>query len=278
MSRLALALTLPLLACDVGDSAPGEDAAPSETIQVSGALTESATWSGAVEITGDTQLVGGTTITVEPGTIITVADGARVLVRGTLDVRGTGAGKVTIRPADPEGFHGGFSVDGGGTLTVHFGVLTGGGVYLGAGGTANLVDTRMSRAPGDLLTMDGGTVVMDYSQIGVDPGESDTTHCDMHFDGDNVNSIRVTHSNITTSAYGIMFYAGTGAVFTNNNWYGNLQYSVHTLSPFGGRPGVTADFTGSWFDARNVVAATGTTLTGLVVDPSLPRNVAGPRS
>ena len=42
----------------------------------------------------------------------------------------------------------------------------------------------------------------------------------MHVDGDNVNTIRVTHSNITTSAYGLM----------------------------------------------------------VVIDPSAPRNVAGPRS
>ncbi|MGE3761951.1 MAG: hypothetical protein AB7L94_06855, partial [Kofleriaceae bacterium] len=41
--------------------------------------------------------------------------------------------------------------------------------------------------------------------------------------------------------YGLMFYHGTNANFTNNNWFGN-QIDVATS------PGVQGDFTGSWFE------------------------------
>jgi hypothetical protein len=45
-----------------------------------------------------------------------------------------------------------------------------------------------------------------------------------------------------------MFYHGTAANFTNNNWFGN-QIDVAT------NPGVTGDFTGSWFEDTAPLAA-----------------------
>ena len=286
LKLLAFALALPLLACSVGpDGAPigdgpdggGDDldAAPGNVTTVAGTITQSATWSGTIDVTGSTTIMAGATITVSAGTTIKLAVGTTILVRGTLAVEGTSAGKVTIKPAQAGGFHGGFAADSGGRLTFSYVVLTGGGVHLSTGGTAIIVDSKMAHASGDLLTMDGGTVDMQYSQIGVDPGQSDTTHCDMHFDG--TSTIRVTHSNITTSAYGVMFYGGTGAVFTSDNWYANSSFSVYTVPAGPGQPGVTGDFTGSWFDNDKVFKAAGTTLTGVVLNPALPRNPAGPR-
>ncbi len=279
---LALALTLPALACSVGDDdgAPGQpDAgstvdAPPAGLQVSGTLTASASWSGVVDVVDDTTIAAGATIAVAPGTLLRIAGGARVLVRGALELGGTSAGKITIGAPTAGGFHGGPYADGGGRLTMTYVVLTGGGVHLGTGGTATITDSRMAHVQGDLLTMNGGTLVMDYSQVGLDSG-TDTTHCQLHFDGS--NSIRITHSNIGTAAYGLMFYGGTSAVFTNDNWYGNSEFSVHTVSPVGGQPGVSGDFTGSWFDDNKVVRAAGTSLTGVVRDPARPRNTACPR-
>ena len=82
---------------------------------------------------------------------------------------------------------------------------------------------------------------MSYSQIGVGPGETDTTHCNLHFGGTMPNTIKVTRSDINGAPYGLMFYAGTNANFTNNNWYGN-QIDVDTSA------GVQGDFSGSWFE------------------------------
>jgi hypothetical protein len=280
MVRLAaLVLALSAFACSVGPDGPGPadqpDAGAGSALQIAGTLTTSATWSGPVEVTDDTMIASGVTIDVLPGATITIASGATVLVRGVLDVEGTAAAAVTIRPR-PDELHGGFYVDGGGAITLRHVALTGGGVHTGSNGTATIVDTRMAHVTGDLLTMDGGSIDVDHSQIGLDDGQRDSTHCELHFDGA-TSQIRITHSNIGTGAYGVMFYGGTNAVFTDDNWYGNVEYSVHTVSPFGGQPGVSADFTGSWFDRDNVVRAAGTSLTGLVVDPTAPRNVAGPR-
>jgi hypothetical protein len=98
-------------------------------------------------------------------------------------------------------------------------VQTGGGISVAAGGKVTLVDTQMSHSPGDFLVMSGGTLDMSYSQIGVELGQRDTTHCDLHVAGP--VSLKVTHSNISTSVFGIMFYGGINADFTYNNWFGN---------------------------------------------------------
>jgi hypothetical protein len=131
---------------------------------------------------------------------------------------------------------------------------TGGGIHLSGTGKATLVDTTMSHmASGDFLTMGGGTLDMQYSWIGVEAGMSDTTHCDMHFDA--ARSIKVTHSNISTSAFGIMFYGGTAADFTYDNWFGNQT----TVDKF---PGVSGDFSFSYFD-KGAPSGTGITAANL---------------
>lgn len=283
-----LLLALPLVACNVGSvdgpGSPGDqpDAGATDDIdapvppgemQVSGTISASATWSGTIDVVGNTTIASGVTVTVMAGSVVRIADSGSFLVRGVLDLQGTAAAKITVKPSG--NFHGGFYADGGGQLKLAYVVLTGGGVHTGTGGTATVTDTKMSHVGGDLLTMEGGTIDVQYSQIGLDPGGTDTTHCEMHFDGN--DTISVTHTNIGTGVYGVMFYGGTHAVFTNDNWYSNGEYSVHTVSPTGGQQGVSGDFTGSWFDKNDVLKAAGTNLTGIVVNPQAPRNTAGPR-
>lgn len=278
MSKLlALALAVPLLACTVGggDDTGGGGTGPDGGGGgggggVSGTIAADATWTGSVTISGQTVIAAGVTVTVEAGTTISFeAGGVGVNVAGVLAVQGTKAAPVTIGPAAAGGNHGGFVIPTGGALELTYAVQTGGGIRT-EGGTATIVDSRMSRTSGDFIVMSGGALAMSYSQLGLDAGQTgDTTHCDLHFGGTG-NTVSVTHSNIATAPYGLMFYGGTGAVFTGNNWYGN-QTHVDT------QPGVQGDFTGSWFEGSAPVPASGANLVGLDALATARLADAGPR-
>jgi hypothetical protein len=263
---LSIALCLPLAACVIGDENAGggaDDQGGTNTGSnnngggtsdgsLTGLISQDATWSGTVLIgfSGTTtRIEPGVTITVSPGTAIKFKSGASLDIKGTLRVQGTSAAKVQIGPAADNSF--GLIL--GGTLELKYAVMTGGNIQTNAGSTATLSDTKMYHASGDLLIMNGGKVTMDHSQIGPAPGETETTHCNIHTSGD-ANTINITYSNINGAPYGLMLYGGQNAIFTNNNWYGN-QTHVDT------QPGVSADLSGSWFEGAKPVAGSGATLT-----------------
>lgn len=223
-------------------------------------------------VTGATTIDPGITVTVAAGTTINFASGAYIAVEGILDAQGTKASVVTLAPSTAGGYFGGISVPTGGEIKYSYVVQTGGGISTSGTGKALIVDSKMAKVSGDFLVMSGGNVDMSYSQIGLDQNATgDTTHCDMHFGGTG-NTIKITHSNIGTTPYGLMFYAGTNAIFTNNNWYGN-QIDVDVTQG----SGVSGDFTGSWFDGAAPVAKAGTQLTGLNALSNTKLADAGPR-
>jgi hypothetical protein len=229
---------------------------------VSGNIAANTTWSDTVNITGTTTIKPGVVVTVMPCTNMNGAATSGLLVQGTLDIQGTNIAPVLYQDLGGYGIH----LPPGGVLTTHYYVQVGSGIHL-TGGSATLIDTRMSHSDHDFLTMGGGTVDVEYSAIGVEPGEGDTTHCDMHF-GAGGNVIKVTHSNLSTSVYGIMFYSGQGADFTYNNWFSNtVDIALQTGSP------VSGDFSFSWF-AKGVPNKPGVT----VNNPASARLAdAGPR-
>ena len=253
MTKLwALALSLPLTACTIGDGGGAEPGDGGVTSPVT--ISESATWSGTMAIDAITTIAAGVTITVAPGTEITIARGKSINVAGTFDAQGTKELPVTIRAATAGEHHYGFIIPTGGTLHHAYVTQTGGGIQT-TGGTATISDSRMAEADGDWLVMSGGSVDVQYSQLGKDPGQVDTTHCDLHFDGVLPNTIKVTHSNIGTTPFGVMFYKGVDADFTFNNWYDNGT-DVATS------PGVSGDFSNSWFESNTPpVSGAGATLT-----------------
>lgn len=207
---------------------------------ITGNITQDTTWQGSVLIGGITTIQTGVTVTVAAGTTITVKSVGQLVVQGVLDVQGTGAAKVTIRP-EMAAFQG-VTVSPGGQLTYAHVEQTGGGIFTLGTGKATIVDSRMSHASGDYLMMNGGTLDVQYSWIGVEAGQTDTTHCNMHFGGSG-NVIKVTHSNVSTSSYGLMFYGGTGADFTHDNWFANsVDVDVMASSP------VTGTFSSGWFE------------------------------
>lgn len=254
---LAIALSLPLVACVVGDGSDGggdgtgggngdgtgdgsgDGTGGGDGSGISGKISADTTWTGEVKISGNVMIDPGVTVTIDAGSIVSIKAGALITVNGILDAQGTSAGKITIGGEAGGGF-GGISVNG--ELTYSYVTQTGGGITTFTGGKATIVDSHFSRTSGDFVMMNGGTLDMQYSMVGREPGEADTTHCDLHFGG-NGNVIKVTHSNISTSSYGLMFYGGMAADFTYNNWFGNTtDVDILAATP------VSGDFSNGWFE------------------------------
>jgi hypothetical protein len=288
MSRVvplvACLLGLPLAACVVGDYSPFDDGkggehgpidepdndmdpeTPNDTTRIS----TNTTWTGTVAVEMTTTIDPGITVTVAPGTMIQLKPGAGLKVSGILDVQGTSAGKVIIASSDPTMAHGGISVLETGELKYNYAVQSGGGIYTKLGAKATIRDSSLSNpggpsSRGDFLVMYGGTLDMQYSEIGLASG--DGTHCQLHFGGAG-NTITIMNSTIRGAPFGLMLYGGNAANLTNNNWE-NLQTDIDT------QPGVSADITGSYFVKGAPTATGGAQLTGTVatvpVVDALPR-------
>jgi hypothetical protein len=175
-------------------------------------------------------------------------------VQGILDVQGTNVGKVTLASAVAGTKHGGISLPAGGELRMTYGVQSGGGIFL-TGGKATITDTTLSNpggpsSNGDFLVMSGGDLTMSFSEIGLAAG--DGTHCNLHFGGAG-NLINITKSTIRGVPYGLMFYGGTGSIFTENNWENPINVDA--------QPGVSGDFSGSYFLGGPPTPPGGATLT-----------------
>lgn len=263
---LALALSLPLFACEVGEGTGGSTGAGGGVM--GDHLTSNTTWTGAMSISSTTVVDPGVTLTIAAGTAVAFAPSGLIDVRGVVDVQGTKAAPVQLSPSAPGGHHGGFWVAAGGELKMSYGVQVGGGILVD-GGKITVADTRMSQTQGDFLVVGAGTVDVSYSAIGLEPGAgTDTTHCDLHFGGSGT-TIRVTHSNISTSSYGLMLYGGNGVDLTYNNWFAN-PIQIDTS------PGVSGDISFGWFDKGAPSAGAGATLT--YTSPAAARLTdAGPR-
>jgi hypothetical protein len=272
---LPLALSLPLVACVVGTepSTSGDDGTGGGSGSGSGNgagdhITSNTTWTGTQDVTRPITVDPGVTLTIAPGTTVRLASGTVITVEGIIDVQGTKASPVHLSPATA-GDHYSFAIPASGTLKMVYGIQTGGEILVN-GGKITATDTRMSQASHDLLVVGAGTVDVSYSSIGIEPGAgTDTTHCDMHFGATGGSLIKVTHSNISTSLYGIMLYGGPGVDLTYDNWFSN-QTDIDTL------PGAGADISYGWFAEGAPVAGSGATL--IYTNPAAGRLAdAGPR-
>lgn len=283
---LGLALSLPVLACvvgsgtdptdpDQGGSGAGGSGSGSGGGSGSAAadhITSNTTWTGAVDVSRATTVDAGVTLTIAAGTTVKFGPSGSILVAGIVDVQGTKAQVVTLAPSTAGGFYPGFTVPAGGQLKMTYAVQTGAEVLVD-GGALTVINTRMSNASHDLLVVDAGTVDMSYSAIGLEPGAgTDTTHCDMHFGGSGT-TIKVTHSNISSSSYGLMLWGGSNVDLTYNNWFNN-PIQIDTM------PMVSGDIRNGWFDKGAPTAGTAATLTYDYQNPvtaRLPATMAGPQ-
>jgi hypothetical protein len=268
---LALLLSLPLVGCVVGDggtngtgddgtgddgtgSGSGSGSGSGPTGGISGHITSNTDWTGTVLISGVTTIDPGVTVTIAAGATVTLKGQASLQIQGILDAQGTSAAKVTLKP-EGMGWPG-ITVAAGGELKFKFVDQAGGSITTSGTGKATIVDSHLHHAAGDFLMMNGGTMDVSYSTVGMEPGQTDTTHCQMHFNpGGNV--IKVTHSNISTSSYGLMFYGGMNADFQYNNWFSNTT-DVDTQA---GSP-VSGNFSNGWFE-KGGPTGTGITATNL---------------
>lgn len=219
------------------DGDPGDGTGP--VTSVSGHITANTTWVDVVHVVGDLTINAGVTLQVAAGTTVDVAAATGITVLGTLDIQGVKSSKVVFRWATPGENWYGLAVPGGGSVTASYLVQVGGGTTISAAGSVALVNTQMSHAGGDFLVMSGGTLNMTYSAIGLELGQRDSTHCDMHVSGP--VAITATHSNFSTSSFGLMFYGGSNADFRSTNWFGNAI----DIDRQGAA--VTGNFSGSYF-------------------------------
>lgn len=250
MKQLAVVVVFGVGACGVGSDTPADGSGSTP-----GHITASTTWTGTQTLDAATTIDPGVTVTVAAGTTLAIKTGVKLAVAGTLDVQGTSASKVTIGPAAGAASFGGIDISSGGQVAMTYAMMTGGSLVTTGTGKATIRDSQLSHAPGDLLIMNGGTVDVQYTAIGVEPPATDTTHCDAHFGGTGGNTITFTHSSLSTSAYGLMFYAGQAANLTYDNWFSN-QTNVDV------QPGVTGDFSSGYFQGAPP-SGTGITVTGL---------------
>lgn len=277
---LTLALSLPLAACVVGsDTAPGGDGTNpggDPTGNPGGSTTDHITadamWTGTMSVAKTMTVDAGVKLTIAPGTTVSFGGSGSLVVKGLLDVQGTKASPVHLSPDTTGGHYAGISVQGTGELKMAYAVQVGGGISVDSG-KITVTDTLMSQASGDFLVASGGTVNVSYSAIGLEPGAgTDTTHCDMHFGGD-PGTITITHSNISSSSYGLMLYAGVNTNLTYNNWFNNTTQ----VEPLGS---VSGDVSNGWFDkgvpmssgsatfiAANVTTSPASRLPAASVDP-----------
>jgi hypothetical protein len=220
---------------DSGD--PGDGAGP--VTSVSGHITANATWVDVIHVVGDLTIDPGVTLQVAAGTTVDVSAGVPITVLGTLDIQGVKSSKVVFRWVTPGENWYGLAVPGGGSMMATYLVQVGGATTISDTGNVRLVNTQMSHAGGDFLVMSGGTLNMTYSAIGLEAGQRDSTHCDMHVSGP--VEITATHSNFSTSSYGLMFYGGSNADFRYSNWFGNA------IDIDRGGAAVTGNFSDSYF-------------------------------
>ncbi|MEZ4360991.1 MAG: hypothetical protein R3B48_12480 [Kofleriaceae bacterium] len=237
---LVVALSLPLAACVVevddgpGDgSGSGSGSGSNAAGEVSGSITENATWTGTVTVKGPTTIESGVVITVAAGSTLAFNGSNSLTIKGTLDVQGTSTAKVNIQPSTGMYFGG---ITNSGTLKLNYAVQKGGGIYTQSGSSTFITDTQLSAVQGDFLVMSGGDLTMTYSQVGI---PNDSTHCELHFSS--AGNVSITHTNIVGADYGFMFYGGANGTYTNNNWFGN---GIHIDAT----SGASGDFTGSWFE------------------------------
>ena len=266
----ALALALPLAACTVGDSATtttgGDDDGTTNTgadggtgttsTTLSGALADGSHITGPVTVSGSATIAAGATVTIDAGATVSFKTGAGLTVSGTLKVSGTKASPVMLVPEVTAGHWSGLDVKTGGSLVMNYATQTGGGIYTD-GGSATVMDSHLSNASGDYLVMNGGAIDIEYSTIGEESG-TDTTHCNLHFNS--ATSIKFVHNNNLNVPFGLMFYGGTGAVFTHNNWISNKAGGQVDIEP---SPGGTGDFSESYFANGQPAGTTGLTYANL---------------
>jgi len=84
-------------------------------------------------------------------------------------------------------------------------------------GDLTITDSFMLTSTGDVIVQNGGSLVIDHSEVGEAMGSYE--HCDLHVGS--ATTLRITYSNIHSGVYGMMLGGTSGAVMQYNNWTEN---------------------------------------------------------
>jgi hypothetical protein len=196
-------------------------AIPAMTTDVSADVTADTTWTGLIKVHTGIKVATGVTLTVTAGSVIQLDAAAGITVDGTVAINGAKGNVVTIGPATGNKYWRSWTVATG-TLNMTYVEQTGGAFSISGTGTVMARDSEFSNAGNavDMFVASGGTLDLQYSWLGEPEGTTDTTHCNMHFEGSAFTSLTISHSNVSTASYGIMLYGGN-VDLTYNNWFGN---------------------------------------------------------
>jgi hypothetical protein len=96
-------------------------------------------------------------------------------------------------------------------------IANGGLTIRGPAGDLTVRDSYIMTSSGDLIVQQGGSLLVEYSEIGDTQGSYD--HCNFHISG--AASLTITKTNIINGVVGMMIGGTTGASITGNNWMGN---------------------------------------------------------
>jgi hypothetical protein len=96
------------------------DPPPGDVSEVKGTITADATWSGVINMTEDTTIASGVTVTIAPDSWIEAAEGSFLRVEGNLLVAGTAEQPVTVYPLDTAPSWGGITVEAGGSADIQY--------------------------------------------------------------------------------------------------------------------------------------------------------------
>jgi hypothetical protein len=255
-----------LAACKIGSEPDkGDEHIDAADVPVTGMITSDTTWSGTKQFMGETVIVANVTVTVMEGTTLSFAQGARIKVDGALKLNGTVANRIIGQNDAGATSWGGLIVAG--TVTMNYANFTGGAISTTSDSSnVTINDSKLFKASGDYIIMNGGSLSVLYSTIGSDMGETNGTHCNFHTNA--AVSISVLHTNISNAPYGVMFYGGVNANWQYNNWFGN-QKDIDTVS------GVTGNVSFGWFEKGAPTAGPGAMLTADNLSPT--KVPAGPR-
>jgi nitrous oxidase accessory protein NosD len=96
--------------------------------------------------------------------------------------------------------------------------ISNGGLTIRApAGDLTVRDSYVMTSTGDLIVQQGGTLLVEYSEIGDTQGSYD--HCNFHISS--AGSLTITKTNIVNGVVGMMIGGTTGASITGNNWMSN---------------------------------------------------------
>lgn len=84
-------------------------------------------------------------------------------------------------------------------------------------GDLTITDTYLLTSTGDVVIQNGGSLVIDHSEIGETTGSYE--HCDLHIGS--AGALTITRSNIRSGVFGMMLGGTNGAVMQYNNWVEN---------------------------------------------------------